>query len=86
MTKTLEKCTTEKNLIFFLSKIAIYLSIGLHKERPIRIQNTVSGHPLMPPGPVPHRTPAPYSSAATVLPPFNYNSSADLENVFRQKI
>jgi hypothetical protein len=34
MTKNWEKFTVEKNLIFLGSKIAIYLSLGLHKGRP----------------------------------------------------
>ncbi len=34
-TKNWEKFTAEKNVIFFGSQIAIYLSLGLHKGRPI---------------------------------------------------
>jgi hypothetical protein len=34
MTKKLKKITAEKKLNFFGSKTAIYLSLGLHKERP----------------------------------------------------
>jgi hypothetical protein len=34
MTKNWQKFTAGKKLIFFLSKIAIYLSLGLHKGRP----------------------------------------------------
>ncbi len=34
MTKDWEKITAEKNLVFFWSKIAIYLSLGLHKGHP----------------------------------------------------
>jgi hypothetical protein len=33
-TKKWEKFTAEKNLIFLLSKIAIFLSLDLHKGRP----------------------------------------------------
>jgi hypothetical protein len=34
MTKNSKKFTGEKKLIFFGSKIEIYLSLGLHKKRP----------------------------------------------------
>ncbi len=34
MTKNWKKITDEKNLIFFLSKTKIYLSLGLHKVSP----------------------------------------------------
>ncbi len=40
-------------------------------------------HPLMLPGPVPHVL-LPLT-AQLLLPPFNYNSSADLENAFENK-
>jgi hypothetical protein len=30
----LEKFTAERNIYIFLSNISIYLSLGLHKERP----------------------------------------------------
>jgi hypothetical protein len=34
MTKNWKKFTAEKELFFFLLKIAIYLSLGLRKRRP----------------------------------------------------
>jgi hypothetical protein len=34
MNKNFQKITAEKNLIIWGSKTTIYLSLGLHKERP----------------------------------------------------